>query len=267
MRQAEKLAASVLRAWLPNTAVTPITQQSHGEHDLELAYSDGRRGIVEVAAVVDGQSLSTIAAILHGRGGDVIPAVRSKGGWYINPTKKAPINRLRKEIDDCLAKLEAAGVSSFNAHMLDVPDEFIADLERLGVESGDDVDFVRHGTIHIGLPSDGGLVGTAAVNEAVLEAAQRPDNLRKLSSGTAEERHIFVFVESSAGAPYAALFLCRELPPAPCPPQPITHLWVAAYLSTLNDVVVWHSARSTGWTRRKLRIPFTETSEGPEPAV
>jgi len=94
----------------------------------------------------------------------------------------------------------------------------------------------------------------AAVNGAVLEAAKRPDNLRKLSAGIADERHMFVFVESSAGSPYAALFLSDELPPAPRPPQPITHLWVAAYLSTLNDVVVWHSAGGTAWTRRELRI-------------
>jgi hypothetical protein len=60
----------------------------------------------------------------------------------------------------------------------------------------------------------------AAVNEAVLEAAKRPDNLPKFSSGTADERHIFVFVESSAGSPYVALFISDELPPAPCPPRP-----------------------------------------------
>jgi hypothetical protein len=153
---------------------------------------------------VDEDILSTSAAIIRGKGGEVIPAVRSKGGWYISPTKNAPINKLRKEVDECLAKLEAAGVYSFNAHMLDVPDQLIVELERLGVESGDVVHFVRPGAIQIGLPSDSGFVGMAAVNEAVLEAAKRPDNLRKLSSGTADERHIFVFVESSAGSPYVA---------------------------------------------------------------
>jgi hypothetical protein len=103
-----------------------------------------------------------------------MPAVRSKGGWYISPTKNDPVNKLRKEVDECLAKLEAAGVHSFNAHMLDVPDQFIAELERVGVESGDVVHFVRPGTIQIGLPSDGGFAGMAGVNEAVLEAAKRP---------------------------------------------------------------------------------------------
>jgi hypothetical protein len=34
-------------------AVKPSAQQSHGEHDLELAFSDGRRGLVEIAPVVD----------------------------------------------------------------------------------------------------------------------------------------------------------------------------------------------------------------------
>jgi hypothetical protein len=251
VRHAETLAVSVLRTWLPKVTVTPIAQQSHGEHDLDLAYSDGRRGIVEVAAVVDQDTLSTSAAIMRR---ELIPAVLSKGGWYLGPTKNAPVNKLRREVDECLAKLEAAGVSSFNAHMLEVPDQFIVELERLGLESGEVVPFVGPGTIQIGLPSDGGFVGMAAVNEAVLEAAKRPDNLRKLSSGTAEERHIFVFVESSAGAPYVALFLSDELPPAPCPPPPITHLWVAAYLSTLNDAVVWHSAEGTPWSRRQLRV-------------
>lgn len=254
MRQAETLALSVLRSWLPDVTVTPVAQQSHGEHDLELSYADGRRGIVEVAAVVNEDMLRTTAAIIHGRGGEVIPAGRSKGGWYISPTKHAQINKLRREVDGTLAKLEATGVHSFNAHMLDVPDAFIDELEQLGVESGDVVQFVRPGTIEIGLPSDGGFVGMAAVNKAVLEAARRPDNCRKLSAGVADERHMFVFVESSAGEPHVAMFLSDELPPAPRPPKPITHLWAAAYLSTLNDVVVWHSAGGSSWTRRKLRI-------------
>lgn len=87
---------------------------------------------MEVAAVVDEDTLRTTAAIIRGKGGEVIPTARSKGGWYISPTKNSSISKLRKEVDACLAKLEAAGVHSFNAHLSDVPDQFIAELERLG---------------------------------------------------------------------------------------------------------------------------------------
>jgi hypothetical protein len=108
---------------------------------------------------VDEDILSISAAIIRGKGGEVIPAVRSKGGWYISQTKNAPINKLRKEVDECLAKLEAAGVYNFNARMLDVPDQFIVELERLGVESGDVVHFVRPGLFRLGFPR------TAALQE------------------------------------------------------------------------------------------------------
>jgi hypothetical protein len=267
VRVAETLAMSVLRTWFPGSTVTFVERQSHGEHDIELVHPDGRRGIVEVASIVDADNLETIAAILHSKHGDTIQARKSKGGWYIHPSNGAPINRLHTGIDSCLASLEAAGINSFDSHMLGVPANLIAELGRLGVEGGDVVDFIRPGTIKLGLPSDGGWLGTSIVNGAVLDAAQRADNLRKLSASDAQERHIFVFMESSAGAPYLALFLGEDLPAAPRVPQPITHVWVGAYLSTLQDAMVWQSINNGGWTRHRVRIAGGSSSDDPEGAV
>lgn len=267
MKLAETLAMSVLQTWFPASTVTFVQRQSHGEHDIELVHPDGRRGIVEVASIVNAENLETITAILHRKRGDTLQARKSKGGWYIHPSNGAPINRLRVDIDSCLAKLEAAGIYSFDAHMLGVPPDLIAELERLGVVGGDVVDFIPRGTIKLGLPSDGGWLGTSIVNDAVLDAATRADNLRKLSTGNAEERHIFVFLDSSSGAPYLALFLGDDLPQAPSVPQPITHVWVAAYLSTLQDAMVWQAIRSGGWTRHRVRIATGRTDEDPAAAV
>lgn len=267
MRLAETLALSVLQTWFPESTVTFVERQSHGEHDIDLVHPDGRRGIVEVAAIVNDVNLETIAAILHSKHGDTIQARKSKGGWYVRPSNGALIKRLRTRLDSCLARLEAAGINSFDPHMFDVPTNLIAELARLGVESGDIVDFIRPGTIKLGLPSDGGWLGTSIVNDAVLDAAQRADNLRKLSASDAEERHIFVFMESSSGAPYLALFLGADLPAAPRVPQPITHVWVGAYLSTLHDAMVWQSINNGGWTRHRVRIPRGSSRDGPEAAV
>jgi hypothetical protein len=258
---------AVLRTWFPGSVVSFVERQSHGEHDIELAHPDGRRGIVEVTSVVNAENLETIAAILHPKRGDRIQARASKGGWYIHPSNGAQINRLRTDVDSCLAKLEAVGIYSFDAHMLGVPAELITELERLGVEGGDVVDFIPAGTIKLGLPSDGGWLGTSIVNDAVLDVATKADNLRKLSASDADEKHIFVFMESSAGAPYLALFLGEDLPAAPTVPQPITHVWVGAYLSTFQDAMVWQAANNGGWTRHRMRIEGESGTENPGPAV
>jgi hypothetical protein len=151
--------------------------------------------------------------------------------------------------------------------MQGVPSDLITDLRRLGVEGGDVVDFIPPGTIKLGLPSDGGWLGTSIVNDAVLDAAQRVDKIRKLAATDADERHIFVFMEASAGAPYLALFLGQDLPAAPCVPQPITHVWVGAYLSTLHDAMVWQSTDNGRSTRHRVRIAGGRNPGDPAAAI
>ena len=218
MKHAESLAMSVLRTWFPASTVTFVQKQSHGEHDIEVVHPDGRRGLVEVASIVNSENLETITAILHRKRGDTLQTRQSKGGWYVHPLNGAPINRLRADVDSCLAKLEAAGIYSFDAHMLGVPPDLIAELQRLGVVGGGVVDFIPPGTIKLGLPSDGGWLGTSVVNDAVLDAATRADNFRKLSAGDPEERHIFVFLDSSSAPRTLRSFsarTCLRLPVFP----------------------------------------------------
>src|SRR4051812_19539417 len=107
VKHAESLAMSVLRTWFPASTVTFVQNQSHGEHDIEVVHPDGRRGIVEVASIVNSENLETITAILQRKRNDTLQARQSKGGWYVHPSNGAPINRLRASIDSCLAKLEA----------------------------------------------------------------------------------------------------------------------------------------------------------------
>lgn len=255
MNLAETFAMAALNAWLPDATIKFLEAQSRGEHDIEIVYPNGRTAMVEVASVVDSQNLETIAAILgKKKEADLIPVTQTLERWYIGPTKGAKVNLIRKVIDRYLAQLEAAGVRSFDAHMDNVPDEIRMQFESLGISGGDVVDFIPKGYIQLGLPSESGWVGAVAVNDAVLEAANRPDNLGKLALGNHDEKHLFVFVDSSAAKPHAGLFLSDELPLAPDLPPPITHGWVGTYLSTLQDLVVWHCAKDKRWVRRKLHI-------------
>jgi hypothetical protein len=264
MKLSEQLAAAVLRKMLPQAQVSYRASQPHGEHDFDLLYPDGRTACLEVASAVDTQTRATVAAILAERhGADYVPAIKARSGWYITPMAGADINRIRREIDASLAQLDEAGIDSFDQGLgnLSLPSK--AAFEALRVLSGDVVSFVPDGKIQIALPSDGGTVNPGAVNLTVSRVAERPDNMRKLSMGAYDERHLFVYIDDSAHAPHAALFLSDYVASPPTLPAPITHVWAGTFLRTLEEVVVWTARNGYEWERHLLQIPTIEHPRSP----
>lgn len=259
MDLSEQFAEAVLALALPHARVSHLSDQSHGEHDFALHFPDGRSACVEVASIVDDQHLETIAAIVSPKkGGTTIAAQKSRGSWYVSLSEAADVRRVRRDLDNALATMEAGGITSFDLRIDNQSTPALQSLSRLGLTSGDIVPFVPKGQIWLGLPSNGGWLSPHYVNIAVADAAARPDNVRKLTNSACSETHLFVYLDSSAFDPYSALVFGRGLAGPPDLPEHISHVWVGAFRSSLLDARVWRATRGGGWILQDLCFPETK---------
>jgi hypothetical protein len=243
-KRTEALAKSILEAVLPGPRARYVEDQSAGQHDFDLEYTDGRTVPLEVTAAADANIERTYAAIKDARkGGNCIQRTRSGVGWFIHPRADANINAIRENADEYLVAIEADGLNQFFAYTdAESSPAVWRILEDLGIESGRVMQWKHPGEIRMALPGGGGLVDPHLVVVAVETEAWKVDNRRKLSS-LASERHLFVEIDPNNARAWVAIR--DEVPPNAIAslPDEITHMWIAAYTGNADWYVVWHAPR------------------------
>ena len=220
---AEKTAKTVLEAVLPDARLEYRDQQSDGEYDFELRYTDGRFAAVEVTSSVDQLQRQTFAAI-HGRKkSPVIMASRCRRTWLITPMQNANINAIRQEVDAYLATLEAAGINEFSVFDVNesrqikeagldaifgdkvVPPCVESICDHLMLQGGGVISSGGSPKIMLGYPTYGGAVGADCAINAGKAEAWKEDNRKKLGVAAKDERHLVVFIDVTEGLAWTAL--------------------------------------------------------------
>jgi hypothetical protein len=281
---AERTAKTVLEAVLAGAKLTYRVDQSDGEYDFDLLYSDGRVAVVEVTTSLDHRQAQISAAIQSKKKSPMIAAFHCKKTWMITPLQNARINIIREEADRRLAALEEAGIDEFS--VLEVAESKqlrAAGLEEIfpdkilprSVESICDRLMLRAGgvvtsqgpspQIILRHPTYGGTVGPMRAIDAGNTEAWKQDNRKKLGRAAATERHLVVFVDVTNGLAWTALADCD--PPLTCPelPPEIDQIWLIGEFrgSDMNRWFVWHGGKTEHW--QKLEIAMPTRAEPPLP--
>ena len=249
MNRAEQVAQAVVEAVEVGATMRPKSEQSHGEHDFDLHYPDGRIATLEVTAAMDENAERTIAALRDNRkGGPFAKRAPGRQGWYIHPGRNANINRVRSQADAYLARVEADGLTKFfsstDAADYDSVRQIWNDLQIVG---GTVFQWKTPETIGISAPGGGGAVSVSAFLRAVSTEANKPDNLRKLREAGTEERHLFVYIDMLNFLPWVAFVDSDPPADAQDPPDGITHVWAAAEGRSINEFVVWLMKCGDAW--------------------
>jgi hypothetical protein len=237
--------------------------QSAGEYDFDLIYPDGRTAPLEVTQALDQEVEDAAAAVRDPRkGGPSVPRVECTNRWWIVPMVGARINRIRKESDAVLARIEAEGRDRFFGYTDAAESDAVrAAFTDLNIEFG--VVIGVGGEVHsLSSPdSDGGSVSSGSVQTAVETEAWKPDNRSKLTGGDREGAHLFVEVGYTNFLPWIALV--DEAPPdsAPRLPEGIEVAWAVALDRDGARYVVWRADSGIGW-QHLGRVALEHSEQG-----
>jgi hypothetical protein len=217
--------------------------QSRGEYDYDLRYSDGTIAAVEVTASRDQAVEETMAAIF--KKDFFIPRKKSINDWLVHPVAGARINRIWSQVDEYLAAIEAAGLNRFFVNY-DYDSPPVASIYNdLKIEWGNITD--TKGKHVVAYPVQGkGLVLAEDIQQALEAEANKDDNKIKLGKAGTDERHLFVYVD-----PYSLAWdaLVDGVVPeqASSLPSEITHVWAVTRTRLASEFMVWRAKGSQGW--------------------
>ena len=250
MDHSELVAKRVMERVVPGAAMVYRSDQSAGQHDFDLELPDGTREPVEVTASVDERRERTVAAILNERkGGPFVPIKRCQYDWLVHALASANINRIRAQVDDYLAEVEAAGITRFfsptDADENPPVQRIYADL---GVDAGGVAKWNPPGRIAITTPGGGGVVGTQHLHTALETEAAKDDNRRKLRAASGSTRHLFVYIHPGNFLPWVALIDLEPPPTGPALPDEVDVIWAATETRSPTTYAVWRATRRAGWT-------------------
>ena len=114
MRPSELVAKAVIEAVLEGTTMQFRPDQGDGSHDFDLRRGMVAFGAVEVTSAADQPRKSLIASMADGRkGGYNVPAAKCRSSWLVELMPDASVNGVRRDIDEYLAGVESAGLTSF----------------------------------------------------------------------------------------------------------------------------------------------------------
>ena len=228
-------------------------EQSHGECDFELRYHNGITATVEATASIDQMQVETIAATHDKRkGGSSIPAKECKRSWMIFPVKGARIDRIRAAADECLFRLEQAGIEKFSL-VRDWHHQCVQDVCRdLNVISGSVISTRTSPMIFIASAVGGGAVGPSIVIEAGEKEAWKKDNRKKLGAAKTAEHHLVVYIDPINGLPWVALTDFEPPSALPNLPEEITDIWLVGHDKETNEFVIWRASIKEPWTRFRM---------------
>ncbi len=250
---------------------TDLPDGPNGQHDFEI--NTGERTIaLEVTSTTVGEVRTMWDAV----GRHLWECTKCSWGWSISveaagPGKRGtPIGPLRRKIEEHLVVLEQAGVLHFGASHPLPTDPSSADavlaLEKLGVRQGGCLGLPRHPDIppQIGLGTSGpaGVADPDNLNPAVGRAIQ--NNIEKLRRAAVDERHLFVWVDSTDSICFAPLTFGTLPTTQPTMAEDLDKVWVAAELPgpTVPTSVLWAVTASGPWASENIRYQDVSTTLG-----
>jgi hypothetical protein len=229
-------------------------------HDFDIHLNDGREVALEVTSSTVQEVKEMWDAILQLDW--ACPELTE--GWSISlrsatrGSAGARVRQFRKEGPRWLSVLEQEHKARFGDVLNQAPNgmslraaEAVAHLKNLGARSGGSVGLPRSGPalVVVGTVGPGGNVDGSSINEFVEDAAV--ENLSKLLRATADERHLFIWVDGtdSAGNVAMATFAVPSAPPEL--PDGIDIVWVALCLQgasyQTNAFALWRLIPPNGW--------------------
>ena len=225
------------------------TDQSAGSHDFDLEYSDRAQAALEVTISTNQSREATVAAISDVRkGGAFIKANLCRKDWWVHPAPNANINRIRAQVDEYLAAIEADGLDRFIGP---VDSDAYLSVERiytdLLIEGGSVMKWKNPGRIGISYPGDGGFVVPENLQKAIEREALKGDNRRKLGSAGTAERHLFVYISSQNFLAWAALTDGDMPDNTPQLPDEITDVWAVTGAGQKDKYIVWRASKGAQW--------------------
>jgi hypothetical protein len=262
MNLSERVAKLVVEHMLPGISMRFRSEQSSGEHDFDLKYSDGPVVPLEVTMSAS-QRMKWLAAKLANQreGGRFVKAVKCRNGWYVHPLPDSNIEHIRKNVDRYLAQIEAESITEFFAWTDAIESLAVDSIFRdLKIEAGRVFAWKDARRIGIALPAQAGRVTSDSVQRAVETEAHKPDNRRKLGGTTHSEAHLFVYIDPLHYLPWIALV--DEAPPKESLslPAEITHIWAVAITRSPNEYIVWRASRRGNWCPPKIIVATLPTT-------
>lgn len=214
-------------------------------HDFDIQLPGGEVVALEVTR-------HTLSAAVKARA-----AVRKKDwsfaclrwNWVVNIAGHGhDVREIHRRIPALLAVLEEAGIET--AHLREDPPPGPAQAALEGLRSLHARLVYRHtdatdgaGRVILGEASVAGATSPQVVVQAAEHQGNMADNSGKLASAEADERHLFIWVESH---PHVAAAMASDVLPgqAPTLPEHIDVVWLATATSPSQ---VWRHVRGEGW--------------------
>ncbi|MGH9274669.1 MAG: hypothetical protein ACRDZU_08490 [Acidimicrobiales bacterium] len=214
-------------------------------HDFDVVLADGHVVAVEVtrhtvAAEVEN---SAVAERKTWR----FPALRFD--WVVKMTARFKVSETYRRLPSLLAEVEDAGLDRFDLKH-DTPtgsaEEALRSIKALGARllyrlSEADA---SGGQVILGTAPVVGSTGPDVVAEVAERHANLADNAQKLAAAVADERHLFIWVESAQHQIVAAMAF--DVLPARAPALP-AHVDVVWVVTAYEICQVWRFRRDRGW--------------------
>lgn len=253
MRSEEAVAKRVLEKIFPGAEMKFQPEQSNGEYDFDLSFSDGKVAAVEVTSSRN-QTLTQMSAEIFGKkkGGPTIPAIKCVKSRSIYPAIKPDIPEIRKKVDRYLAEVEAAGIECFDLDDLwksTCPACVTNICNDLKLTMGMVIDSSGAPQIRI----NGVVSGEAVDATSATEAGEREIEANKDKLGRAKkfEHHLFVYIDQLNGGPFTGLTSFEPPNVLPNLAPEITHIWLATEIQK-DQFVLWGASSMEAWKRFQL---------------
>jgi hypothetical protein len=250
MNRPEAVAKHLIQRACLGSQARYVDDQSAGQHDFDLTFPDGRKGILEVtrATLQIQRQLDAQIAAAQRRG--LLNATLCRHGWCIYLGLNANVRAVQQKADEYLAAIEAEARTCFSSFTDSYESEAVRRIwEDLGVEAGTTAQWRQGPAIALMDPGYGGSPSPDAVSRAVETEASKSDNLRKLTAAQGRESHIAVVFERLCFEGWAALCGCEPQGAAPVLPHQITHAWAIAATRDADQYVAWLAANRGPWRR------------------
>lgn len=228
-----------------------------GMFDLEIHYSTGKRGAVEVTAAGNAAAIELWNIVNSDSRRWIEPDL--VGGWSAALLPTARARKVKAELPTLLRELEKGGIRSARRTFRE-SGLFHQRIVELGITHlfQGDTDYPGSIYLTIDLPAYrmGGMVPETGDPLARwltewLAGPGQDHNLRKLHSSSLDERHLFVLLPGFADASFAVTdLLMRDEAPLPKVdpdlPSPLTHVWC---MSSWTSGAGMRWSMNDGWVR------------------
>jgi hypothetical protein len=267
-RQRELEAAYLVAAVLDGDAICRDKPGApDGTHDFDVVLVDGSLVALEVTTAASSRILGTLA-VLHKvseRRYPCLTMVWTITGTHPGDGESGPrIRELAGRVEGLLRRLEVADVDRFDdvspVSRRDLGGDArqaMEELRALGVTSGraTSAPLGDVGSVSLGLVGGGGVLDPEALNVAV--AREVDANLAKLDRAAADERHLFVWVDSTSFSAELSMWTLQVPPGVLELPSSISTVWAATWGPGVSygskAARLWRATPPAGW--RVLEVP------------